>query len=186
MRPIIPFYILFLLAALLAPLLYTTNVSAFCYLQWGGLFAAGVIWLVNIFIQKGRTRLMWLASIVIFPLIWFLANPLFINLSCRWHITKHENELNKINAIIESRKADIDVSYCYIIADSAYSRAEQTELQELASQLDLDVMGDEHRIMYLIKSEAMTAYRAAVWYVPGDDNLEQYRLKHVRGHWYWQ
>lgn len=175
-----------LAAALFAPLFYCSNFQIYFLLQWGGLLISAALLLMQIFRSTGKARLIWLAGVLIYPIILFVTNPVFIGMSCQSFISEHEVELNSINIAVQSSPVLMNASASQVSAYADFPEEKKVELKRLCGSLNLEVSGDQQYVMFGLRSGEIMGFCPVRFYKPCSAEIADFGLTPINGDWYYQ
>ncbi len=173
-------------AALVAPLFYCSNFQIYFLLQWGGLLISAALLLMQIFRSTGKARLIRLAGVLIYPIIFFVTNPVFIGMSCKSFVSNNEIDLNTINSAVQTSPVLINISGSLISVQADFTEDKKEELKRLCGSLNLEVSGNQQYVMFGLRSGEIMGLCPVLFYKPGSAEIADFGLTPINGDWYYQ
>lgn len=149
-----------------------------------GLAIALVSFLVILFKDNRKSKLLWTIVVVASVGLQRLTEPLLIKLSYRHFIKKHENSLTSVTELIQTKKNNLFLSpTSELWTRNGFTQQEINQIRDGLKETGISFIDkDSSKIFY--RTWGMLDISHGIYYFYSGDKPDE-RYKHIFGNWYY-
>ena len=149
-----------------------------------GLVIALISFLIILFKDAIRSKLLWTLVVVATVGIQWLIEPLFIKLSYRHFIKQHETGLNSLTELIQTKKSNLFLSPASeLLTRNGFTQQEAEQIRGELKDIGISLIDkDSSKIFY--RTWGMLDISHGIYYFFSDYKPDE-RYTHIFGNWYY-